>query len=48
MEGDTETSVVFGPGPATFKLFCLSGNSGWRQWIETRIHAPSIVERRPA
>lgn len=46
MEVDTETSVVFGPGP--FKLFCLNGYSGWRQWIETRIHAPSTVERRPA
>lgn len=34
MEVDTETSVIFGAGPATFKRYYLSAYAGWHQWFE--------------
>lgn len=34
MEVDTETSVVFGPGPATWKRWYLSAAAGWNEYFE--------------
>jgi hypothetical protein len=33
-EVDTETSVIFGAGPATFKRYYLSAYAGWHQWFQ--------------